>query len=105
MSLVLPQSLEEFEEEHFSVGPYGSNKGGESFDDGSYSTVRQLVLCYDKYRIYYIQIQYDCDGIPMWSDKHGDFDNDEITTTVSSPPPQSFCCQSLNLKHVCSTTT
>ncbi|KAL6204620.1 hypothetical protein ACLB2K_021887 [Fragaria x ananassa] len=73
VSLVLPQSLEEFEEEHFSVGPYGSNKGGESFDDGSYST-----------------IQYDCDGIPMWSDKHGDFDNDEITTTVTLDYPDEF---------------
>ncbi|XP_004295926.1 PREDICTED: protein SUPPRESSOR OF npr1-1, CONSTITUTIVE 1-like [Fragaria vesca subsp. vesca] len=87
---VMDESLEEFEEEHFSVGPYGSNKGGESFDDGSYSTVRQLVLCYDKYRIYYIQIQYDCDGIPMWSDKHGDFDNDEITTTVTLDYPDEF---------------
>lgn len=80
---MLPQSLEEFEKKHFSVGPYGSKNGGKKFDDEIYSTVRQLVLHYDKHSVNYIQIEYDRDGISHWSDKHGDPYLDGKTDTVS----------------------
>ncbi|KAL6210328.1 hypothetical protein ACLB2K_015561 [Fragaria x ananassa] len=76
-------SAELKQEEHFSVGPYGSNNGGKSFDDGIYSTVRQLVICYDKQWINHIRIEYDFNGISLWSDTHGNPDGNENTTTVT----------------------
>lgn len=52
-----------------SVGPWGGQDGFR-WDDGVYSTVRQLVIAHGA-GIDYIQIEYDLKGSSVWSDKHG----------------------------------
>lgn len=77
----------ESEKKPLKVGPFGSDSGGERFDDGVHSTVRQVVLCSSLSSILYIQIEYDDDGSSSWSRKHGcrnPIGVDKIET-VSSP--------------------
>ncbi|OMO75253.1 Mannose-binding lectin [Corchorus olitorius] len=52
-----------------SVGPWGG-QGGSPWDDGVYSTVRQLVIAHGA-GIDSIQIEYDNKGNSIWSRKHG----------------------------------
>ncbi|KAK4275148.1 hypothetical protein QN277_018281 [Acacia crassicarpa] len=52
-----------------TVGPWGGS-GGSRWDDGIYSTVRQLVIAYGA-GIDSIKIEYDQKGCSIWSDKHG----------------------------------
>ncbi|KAE8659886.1 Jacalin-related lectin 3 [Hibiscus syriacus] len=52
-----------------TVGPWGG-QGGSSWDDGVYSTIRQLVIAHG-FCIDSIQIEYDNKGNPLWSKKHG----------------------------------
>ncbi|XVF36041.1 hypothetical protein REPUB_Repub19eG0024300 [Reevesia pubescens] len=52
-----------------SVGPWGG-QGGSCWDDGVYSTVRQLVIAHGA-GIDSIQIEYDNKGNSLWSRKHG----------------------------------
>lgn len=61
----------ESEKKPLKVGPFGSDSGGERFDDGVHSTVRQVVVCSSLSSILYIQIEYDDDGSSSWSRKHG----------------------------------
>lgn len=58
------------------LGPFGSESGGDSFDDGVHSTVRQLLISTnpEASRIVCIQIEYDDNGSSFWSDKHGEED-------------------------------
>ncbi|KAG6598470.1 Pentatricopeptide repeat-containing protein, partial [Cucurbita argyrosperma subsp. sororia] len=52
-----------------SAGPFGGT-GGNYWDDGVFSTIRQLVICHGA-GIDSIKIQYDVKGSSIWSDKHG----------------------------------
>lgn len=66
----MPQStFEEPEKKVVSVGPWGGQTGL-MWDDGVYSTVRQLVIAHGS-GIDSIQIEYDSKGCSFWSDKHG----------------------------------
>ncbi|XP_027336411.1 jacalin-related lectin 3-like [Abrus precatorius] len=58
-----------FEEKPVSIGPWGGN-GGYHWDDGVYSTVRQLVIVHGE-GIDSIQIEYDRRGSSVWSKKYG----------------------------------
>lgn len=51
------------------AGPFGG-PGGNNWDDGVYSTIRQLVICHGA-GIDSIKIQYDVKGSSIWSDRHG----------------------------------
>ncbi|KAK2386738.1 Mannose-binding lectin superfamily protein [Trifolium repens] len=57
------------EEKPVSIGPWGGS-GGYSWDDGVYSTIRQLVIVHGE-GIDSIQIEYDKEGDSVWSLKHG----------------------------------
>ncbi|XP_022144242.1 jacalin-related lectin 3-like isoform X2 [Momordica charantia] len=50
-------------------GPFGG-PGGNNWNDGVFSTVRQLVICHGA-GIDSIKIQYDVKGSSIWSDRHG----------------------------------
>lgn len=51
------------------VGPWGG-QGGVPWDDGVYSTVRQIVITHGT-AIDSIRIEYDRKGTSLWSVKHG----------------------------------
>ncbi|KAF8410537.1 hypothetical protein HHK36_003068 [Tetracentron sinense] len=57
------------EKNYISVGPWGG-QDGIPWDDGTYSTVRQLVITYSA-GIDSIQIEYDKKGNSVWSERHG----------------------------------
>jgi hypothetical protein len=61
--------MQSLEEKPVSVGPWGGS-GGYSWDDGVYSTIRQLVIVHGE-GIDSIQIEYDKEGDSVWSLKHG----------------------------------
>ncbi|XP_050372399.1 uncharacterized protein LOC126790267 [Argentina anserina] len=61
----------ESEKKPLKVGPFGSDSGGDRFDDGVHTAVRQVVICYAPSSIRYIQIEYDDNGKSYWSPKHG----------------------------------
>ena len=63
------QSSEEPGKRPVSYGPWGGN-GGYRWDDGVYTTVRQLVIVHGE-GIDSIQIEYDKKGSSIWSQKHG----------------------------------
>lgn len=52
-----------------AVGPVGGTSGSK-WDDGVYSTVRQIVLTHGA-GIDSIQFEYDKQGSSVWSNKHG----------------------------------
>lgn len=62
-------TFEESEKKAVSVGPWGG-QNGLMWDDGVYSTVRQLVIAHGS-GIDSIQIEYDNKGTSFWSVKHG----------------------------------
>eukprot|EP00257_Ricinus_communis_P015536 XP_015573475.1 jacalin-related lectin 3 isoform X1 [Ricinus communis] len=68
---MLPQSLAfgDGEKKPIAVGPWGGQNGCR-WDDGVYSTVRQLVIVHGS-GIDSIQIEYDKKGTSIWSEKHG----------------------------------
>lgn len=80
---MLQSSKDSNETKPLKLGPYGSENGGDSFDDGVHSTVRQLLISTnpEASRIVCIQIEYDDNGSSFWSDKHGEED-DYHTYTV-----------------------
>lgn len=53
----------------FSAGPWGGN-GGTSWDDGAYTGIRQIVLVHAE-AIESVEFEYDRDGSPAWSERHG----------------------------------
>ncbi|KAL6188486.1 hypothetical protein ACLB2K_039878 [Fragaria x ananassa] len=61
----------EAEKKPLKVGPFGSDSGGDRFDDGVHSSVSQLVIFSSPSSIRYIQIEYDDNGKSYWSQKHG----------------------------------
>ncbi|XP_062163544.1 jacalin-related lectin 3-like isoform X1 [Alnus glutinosa] len=70
-----------------SVGPWGAQQGLR-WDDGVYSTVRQLVITHGA-GIDSIQIEYDKKGTSIWSDKHGGNGGDK-TDKVKLDYPDEF---------------
>ncbi|CAL0301685.1 unnamed protein product [Lupinus luteus] len=62
-------SYEEYGKTPMSIGPWGGNEGYR-WDDGAYSTVRQLVIVHGD-EIDSIQIEYDNEGNSIWSPRHG----------------------------------
>ncbi|XP_077219963.1 jacalin-related lectin 3-like [Tasmannia lanceolata] len=75
-----------------SVGPWGG-QGGSPWDDGVYTTVRQLVVSHAS-AIDSLQIEYDRKGSSVWSEKHGGIGGtktdkikldlpDEVLTSIS----------------------
>ncbi|KAJ0087017.1 hypothetical protein Patl1_09216 [Pistacia atlantica] len=62
-------SLVEGEKKPVAVGPWGG-QNGVHWDDGVYTTVRQLVIAHGA-GIDSIQIEYDKKGSQVWSAKHG----------------------------------
>ncbi|XP_050366078.1 jacalin-related lectin 3 [Argentina anserina] len=62
-------TFEETEKKAISVGPWGGHNGL-MWDDGVYSTVRQLVIAHGS-GVDSIQIEYDSKGCSFWSDRHG----------------------------------
>lgn len=61
--------LQERRKQSISLGPWGG-QGGHKWDDGVYSTVRQLEVAHGA-GIDSIKVQYDKNGTPEWSEKHG----------------------------------
>nr|KYP45177.1 Agglutinin [Cajanus cajan] len=61
--------VQSFEEKPVCVGPWGGS-GGYRWDDGIYSTIRQLVISHGE-GIESIQIEYDKNGSSVWSLKYG----------------------------------
>lgn len=53
-----------------SIGPFGGNVGGYRWDDGSYTTIRKLIV-YSSGVIEAIQIEYDDNEQPRWSNTYG----------------------------------
>ncbi|KAJ0026058.1 hypothetical protein Pint_09030 [Pistacia integerrima] len=66
---MLCESLVEGEKKPVAVGPWGG-QNGVHWDDGVYTTVRQLVIAHGA-GIDSIQIEYDKKGSQVWSVKHG----------------------------------
>ncbi|KAL5557963.1 hypothetical protein UlMin_034174 [Ulmus minor] len=62
-------SFEDSGKKPVSAGPWGGDDGV-PFDDGVYSTVRQVIITYGS-AIDSIQIEYDQKGSSVWSEKHG----------------------------------
>lgn len=67
--MLLRQSLEASQKKPITVGPWGGQHGL-CWDDGVYSSVRQLVIAHGV-GIDSIQIEYDNRGTSIWSEKHG----------------------------------
>jgi hypothetical protein len=67
--MLLQQNSEASAKKPISVGPWGAQQGL-LWDDGVYSTVRQLVITHGA-GIDSIQIEYDKKGTSIWSDRHG----------------------------------
>lgn len=68
--MLLPQSLGAASAKRpISVGPWGGQQGL-AWDDGFYSTVRQVVITHGA-GIDCIQIEYDDKGTSIWSGRHG----------------------------------
>lgn len=85
--------LQEYAKHSISVGPWGG-RDGHHWDDGVYSTIRQLVISHGA-GIDYIQIEYDMNGISVWSEKHGGHggikvDKVKFLNICSHPPNQFF---------------
>ncbi|XP_059666856.1 jacalin-related lectin 3-like [Cornus florida] len=53
-----------------SVGPFGG-PGGDEWDDGKHSGVKQVIIYSDGLVIVSIQFEYDDNGKSKWSEKHG----------------------------------
>ncbi|KAK9933309.1 hypothetical protein M0R45_020510 [Rubus argutus] len=76
------------EKKPLTVGPFGESEGEDSFDDGVHSTVKRLVITHEVF-IQSIQIEYDDNGSPIWSDRHGELSRsittDKVTINLDYP--------------------
>lgn len=77
-----------------TVGPFGG-EGSLLWDDGAYSTVREIVV-YASSVIESIEIEYDDNGSSVWAQKHG-YSEDGNKNTVS--PIQTYCLTYLIFCH------
>lgn len=69
-------------EKAISVGPWGG-QDGITFDDGVYSTVRQVVITHGA-GVDSVQIEYEKQGVSVWSNKHGGHGGLKTDTVSSS---------------------
>ncbi|KAB1203777.1 Agglutinin [Morella rubra] len=67
--MLMTQSLEASAKKPISVGPWGGQLGL-PWDDGFYSSIRQLVIAHGA-GIDSLLIEYDDKGTSIWSEKHG----------------------------------
>lgn len=68
-----------------TYGPWGGTSGGSTFDDGTYTGIRQIYISRN-IGIVYIRVQYDRDGQAIWGSKHGGtggFKTDKVTDSNS----------------------
>jgi len=70
-------------------GPFGNHGLLNGWDDGVYSTVRELTI-YSGEAIYGIQITYDKDGIPVQGAQHGDRPKDGQSNRVKLDYPTEY---------------
>ncbi|XP_059648680.1 jacalin-related lectin 3-like isoform X2 [Cornus florida] len=54
-----------------TFGPYGSSEPGNQWNDGIYSTVREIIIYSAGLEIESIQVVYDNGGKAVWGNKHG----------------------------------
>ena len=79
----MSQDCENYDEKKpLKVGPFGESEEGDSFDDGVHSTVKRLVITHGVF-IQSIQIEYDDNGSPIWSDRHGELSHSNTTDKVT----------------------
>eukprot|EP01018_Ginkgo_biloba_P020972 Gb_08638 [translate_table: standard] len=88
-----------------SVGPWGG-QGGSPWDDGVFTTIRQIIIVHAS-AIDSIKIEYDRDGSPFWSERHGgsgghktdkiqlDYPNENLTSMSGHYGPISHGCPSV----------
>ncbi|XP_024191810.1 jacalin-related lectin 3 [Rosa chinensis] len=74
----------------WKLGPFGTESGGESFDDGAHSTVRQLLIAHDGVGVGTIQIEYDVNGISFRADKYGDQTGSDHIDTIKLDYPYEY---------------
>ncbi|XP_004306732.1 PREDICTED: jacalin-related lectin 3-like [Fragaria vesca subsp. vesca] len=74
------------------LGPFGSENGGEGFDHGAFSTVRQVVISHTSGCIRSIQFEYDDNGSSLWSEKYGSpsYDEDTYIDTIKLDYPDEY---------------
>ncbi|XP_031404336.1 jacalin-related lectin 3 isoform X2 [Punica granatum] len=82
----MQQQLQECEKKTVSLGPWGGQDGFK-WDDGMYSTVRQIVIAHGA-GIDYIQIEYDRKGSSVWSEKHGGKGGNKVDTVKLNYPTE-----------------
>ncbi|GJM89016.1 hypothetical protein PR202_ga05611 [Eleusine coracana subsp. coracana] len=84
------------------VGPWGGT-GGYPWDDGVYSTIRQIVITHGA-AIDSIRIEYDLKGSSIWSDTHGGTDGGSDTDKVKLDfPDEALVSVSGHYGSVCGT--
>ncbi|XP_057975800.1 jacalin-related lectin 3 [Malania oleifera] len=79
-------SLEDYETNPVSVGPWGG-KEGLHWNDGVHSTIRQLAIAHGA-GINSIMIEYDNEGSSEWSEKHGGSGGYKNDTVVLDYPEE-----------------
>ncbi|KAM7500413.1 hypothetical protein LguiA_024827 [Lonicera macranthoides] len=67
-----------------SLGPFGGTVGGYRWDDGSYTTIRKLIV-YSSGVIEAIQIEYDDNEQPRWSNTYGSKSGKRDTVELDYP--------------------
>lgn len=71
----------EYWERPVEVGQWGG-KGGSGWDDGHFTSIRQIVLRHGLC-INSIQVEYDANGRSVWRGKHGGNGGGEDTVKLS----------------------
>lgn len=71
-------NFQEYKKNFISVGPWGG-QGGHKWDDGVYSTVRQVEVAHGA-GIDSIKVQYDSNGTPEWEEKRGGIGGAKVDT-------------------------
>ncbi|XP_058001521.1 mannose/glucose-specific lectin isoform X2 [Hevea brasiliensis] len=69
------------------IGPFGG-QGGDPWDDGMHTTIRQLVISCGS-MVNYVCIDYDKNGHSLWSSKHGQSVGDK-TYSIKLDYPEEF---------------
>lgn len=64
-----------------TAGPWGG-QGGDHWDDGVYSTVRQIEIAHGT-GIDSITLEYDLNGTSVWSRKHGGLGGNKFDKVIT----------------------
>ncbi|KAK2660603.1 hypothetical protein Ddye_007136 [Dipteronia dyeriana] len=73
-----------------AYGPWGGT-GGFSFDDGTYTSIRQINLSHNK-GIISIKVCYDRDGKAVWGSTHGDSGGFKFDRVIFDYPSEILTC-------------